>query len=244
MVTPVLDFSGTDQVSLTFQHAYCKRFNSSHDSLIIYITSDCGASWSRVFGVSENGSGNFATHPLMTDEFFPTVSDDWCGGPFGSACFTLDLSPWAGNKDIRIKFESYNYYGNDLYIDNIRIAPDTTLGRSISGKLTYPKSTPVPLNNVHLELKDNTGSLVASSVTNESGNYHFNGISDGTYFITPSYTKPWGGVTAADVLLYKKHIANISLLTGIFLASGDVNGTGTLTAADVLLVKKRIAAIK
>ena len=53
----------------------------------------------------------------------------------------------------------------------------------------------------------------------------------------------WGGVTAGDVLLYKKHIAGISSLSGIFLASGDVNASGSLTAGDVLLIKKRIAGI-
>ncbi|HNY08193.1 MAG TPA: dockerin type I domain-containing protein, partial [Bacteroidales bacterium] len=46
-----------------------------------------------------------------------------------------------------------------------------------------------------------------------------------------------------DVLLYKKHIAGISLLSGIFLNSGDVNGSGSLSASDVLLIKKRIALI-
>jgi PKD repeat protein len=243
MITPVLDFSGTDQVSMTFQHAYARRFNSSRDSLIIYITADCGNSWTRIFQASENGSGNFATHPLMTDEFFPTVTDDWCGGSFGSGCYTLDLSPWAGNKNIRLKFESYNYYGNDLYIDNIHIASDTTLGRTISGKIGYPKSTPLPLSNIHLNLKDINGTIVASSTTNESGNYGFSGIADGSYILTPATSKSWGGVSAADVLLFKKHIANISPLSGIFLASGDVNGSGTLTASDVLMIKKRIAFI-
>jgi len=45
------------------------------------------------------------------------------------------------------------------------------------------------------------------------------------------------------VLLFKKHIASISFLDGIYLASGDVNGSGSLTASDVLLIKKRIAFI-
>ena len=243
MITPVLDFSGTANVSMSFQHAYARRFNSSRDSLIIFISSDCGNSWSRVFQASENGSGNFATHPLMTDEFFPTITNDWCGGSFGSGCNTIDLSPWAGNKNIRLKFESYNYYGNDLFIDNIHIGPDSTLGQTVSGTITYPKSSPAPLSNVNLDLKNLEGILVANTTSNSSGRYTFTGIPDGEYTLSPVISKPWGGVTAADVLLYKKHIANINPLTGIFLSSGDVNGSNTLTAADVLLIKKRIASI-
>ena len=244
MISPVLDFSEVSQVSMTFQHAYAKRFTSSRDSLIIMITSDCGTTWTRIFQASDNGSGNFATHPLMTDEFFPTIANDWCGGSYGSSCNTLDLSPWAGNKNIRLKFESYNYYGNDLYIDNFHIVADTILGRSVSGTITYPKIIPLPLPNIGLELKDNTGITVATAVTNENGHYSFNGITDGVYlFAPPAISKPWGGVSAADVLLYKKHIANISPLAGIFLASGDVNGSNSLTAADILMIKKRIASI-
>ncbi len=243
MISPVLDFTDAGQVAMSFQHAYAKRFTASRDSLIIYITSDCGNTWTRIFQASDDGSGNFATHPMMTDEFFPTLANDWCNGSYGSACNTLDLSPWAGNKNIRIKFESYNYFGNDLYIDNIHIFADTTLGRTISGTLTYPKSQPAPLSNISLDLKDNNGTFVANTTTNEGGHYNFMGIADGNYSITPLNTKPWGGSTAADVLLYKKHIANIGFLTGIFLASGDVNGSGSLTAADVLTVKKRIALI-
>ena len=44
-------------------------------------------------------------------------------------------------------------------------------------------------------------------------------------------------------MLFRKHIANITPLTGIYLASGDVNGSGSLTAADVLLIRKRIANV-
>ena len=63
------------------------------------------------------------------------------------------------------------------------------------------------------------------------------------YTLVPGALKPWGGVTALDVLMYQKHIAGISPLSGIYLASGDVNGSGTITAVDMLLIKKRIAGM-
>jgi len=114
---------------------------------------------------------------------------------------------------------------------------------SLVGKITYPKNAPVPLSNVTINLKDTQGNVVAYQITDSNGDYTFWGLSSGNYTIDCSITKPWGGVSAADVLLYKKHIAGIAPLTGIFLASGDVNASGELTATDVLLIKKRIANV-
>jgi hypothetical protein len=114
---------------------------------------------------------------------------------------------------------------------------------ALSGTIKYPGTTPTPLAGITVTLKNGSGTVVGTTTTNASGNYSFNNLFSGNYTLEPSTTKTWGGVTASDVLLYKKHIANISLLTGIFLASGDVNGSGSLTASDVLLVKKRIAAL-
>ena len=99
------------------------------------------------------------------------------------------------------------------------------------------------MSNVELSLKNSGGDVVATTTTDNSGNYSFEEIADGDYTITSATSKPWGGVSATDVLLYKKHIANITQLTGIFLASGDVNASGNLSASDLLLIKKRIGAV-
>jgi len=114
---------------------------------------------------------------------------------------------------------------------------------TISGTLTYPTTANTPLAGVVLTLKNVGGTDIATATTDISGNYYFANIPDGNYTITSFANKLWGGVSASDVLLYKKHIATITPLTGIYLESGDVNGIGGLTATDVLLIKKRIATI-
>jgi len=116
-------------------------------------------------------------------------------------------------------------------------------GETVSGTVTYPNTDNAPLDNLTVNLVNSTGFIVKTATTNANGNFSFTGVNAGDYSLDVSTTKPWGGVSAADVLLYKKHIANISFLTGIFLASGDVNGSGGLSASDVLLIKKRIASI-
>ena len=137
-------------------------------------------------------------------------------------------------------FRTGNFYNGDGWDATFST---TNSSHNISGVVNYPKSTPVPLSNIDLTLKDNNGTVVASTTTGADGSYNFASISDGDYTLTPLTTKAWGGVSATDVLLYKKHIAGISTLTGIFLNSGDVNGSGSLSASDILLIKKRIAGM-
>jgi PKD repeat protein len=109
-------------VSLSFDHAYRRYEAGVSDSLIISISTDCGATFpTKVFIGGESGTGNFATAGISTADFIPNSVDVWCNGPVGSDCVNLDLSSFAGNTGVRIKFEGYNNYGNNLYLDNINI---------------------------------------------------------------------------------------------------------------------------
>jgi PKD repeat protein len=123
LISPPLDFSGFTNVSLSFDHAYAKRYTTISDSLVVYISDDCGLTWSRVFAGGDNNTGNFATAPLTTQRFVPLLQEDWCGiDSYGSACKIVDLSSWAGKKNIKIAFESNMRMGNNIYLDNISVS--------------------------------------------------------------------------------------------------------------------------
>jgi PKD repeat protein/photosystem II stability/assembly factor-like uncharacterized protein len=124
MISPYLNFSEFTNVYLTFDHAYAQRF-SQKDSLIIYVSQGCEDDWTRIWAMGPDGNGIFETAPASGYEFIPAVNDDWCGSGWGASCFTLDLSQWAGAKNMRIMFESYNNLGNDLYLDNITVTNTT-----------------------------------------------------------------------------------------------------------------------
>jgi PKD repeat protein len=128
MITPPLNFSGYSTAELTFQHAYRRYSTNVSDSLIIYISTDCGTTYQRLLALGENGTGIFATGYTSTSAFVPASANDWCSGPVGSACKTINLTPYAGHDKVVIKFESFNNYSNNLYIDNINITgiPITT----------------------------------------------------------------------------------------------------------------------
>jgi PKD repeat protein/photosystem II stability/assembly factor-like uncharacterized protein len=144
LISPAFDLTGFDQVYLNFQHAYAQRYPQISDSLIIYISGDCGVTWTRIFEGGENGSGNFATAPLMTTKFIPQVADDWCGAGWGSACNTLDISPWTGLRGVKIKFESYSYLGNNIYLDNVSVTSPVAINQLSTDKagiLIFPNPT-------------------------------------------------------------------------------------------------------
>jgi hypothetical protein len=143
LISPPLNLAGYDQAYLLFEHAYALKYPSLSDSLIIYLSSDCGGSWTRIFAGGDNGEGSFATHELTTDEFIPQGAGDWCMGDFGPNCFTVDISEWTGMANIKIMFESYHYLGNNLFLDNIVVTPYVgNDALSISGEIeVYPNPT-------------------------------------------------------------------------------------------------------
>ncbi len=135
-----------------------------------------------------------------------------------------------------------NSCGNGIASPDFVVAVNPC-GVDVLGMVSYPNNSNTPLSNVTINLKNSADSVVGTTVTNASGIYSFSGIISGNYSLDVATVKPWGGVTATDVLLYSKHIVNITHLNGIYLASGDVNLSGSLTATDLLLIKKRIATL-
>lgn len=121
LISPAFNLEGLSSASLGFQHAYAQRMPEGADSLLVMVSPDCGNTWTTVFADAENGSGNFATHELTSD-FWPEVSEDWCIAGWGASCIDLDLTPWAGQPNVKVAFETYSFYGNPLLIDNVTIS--------------------------------------------------------------------------------------------------------------------------
>ncbi len=125
LITPPFNLMWSEGPMLNFQHAYAKKYAPLTDSLIVYVSSDCGENWEKILSKGENGDGNFATHVLSND-FWPITETDWCGNGWGSDCISIALD--GGDKaNIRIAFESYSAIGNPLFIDNVILT--TTIGK-------------------------------------------------------------------------------------------------------------------
>jgi len=122
LVSPALDFSNYSSVDLDFDYAYARYSASFRDSMAIFVSTDCGSTYTRVASYTSDPSGNFATVADQTTNFVPNASSEWCGNTIITSCPTIDLSAYAGQSEVVIKFESINGYGNNLYIDNINVS--------------------------------------------------------------------------------------------------------------------------
>jgi len=165
---------------LEFQHAYAKKYDEITDSLIVYVSGDCGESWTRVFAAGEDGTGNFATHE-KTNSFWPENYSDWCGIGYGASCINIDLTPWAGIADVRIAFESWCGYGNPMFIDNVEISQfvgQDELTDTQNDVNIYPNPTEgifkisLGKNNLfnHLDIYNQVGQLVKQIKIEDNSN--------------------------------------------------------------------------
>jgi PKD repeat protein len=177
LISQPLDLAAFDEAYLYFEHAYAKYYEEASDSLLIYISTDCGESWTRVVGYGDDGYGSFATHPLTNDEFVPEVQEDWCGAGYGSECHTINISQWAGQKEVKIKFGTYSFYGNPIYLDNVIVGNNPYVGVediSSSNVSIYPNPTS---GLFHLKLKD-INTSVQVIITNMTGQVVYSSLLD------------------------------------------------------------------
>jgi PKD repeat protein len=132
LLSPILDLRGMQNASLNFQHAYTRYATGDKDSLIVSISTNCGTTWTRLYGATEtrpNTGTRLATYTRNGDQaqtssafFLPAIAADWCNNSLNSTpCNTVNLTPYVGLNNLIVRFESYCGSGNNLFIDNVLI---------------------------------------------------------------------------------------------------------------------------
>lgn len=107
------DMSDTNTSAwLTFDHAYRRRGGFITDSLQVWASSDCGATWQRLW----NRQG-----PQLA-----TVAGFGGGGPFVPTSTqwradSVDMTAFLGEPSVRLRFRVVGGNSQDIYIDNINL---------------------------------------------------------------------------------------------------------------------------
>ncbi len=105
--------------SLKFDHAYVPTGNEP-DRLDIYTSTNGGSTWTLLISLAGGSGGPLKTANATSDLFVPTA------GQWATKSFAL---PTGTNK---VKFTAVTGYGNNLYLDNIRIGVPYTNDAGLS----------------------------------------------------------------------------------------------------------------
>ena len=167
LISPSINSTGINNLVLSFDYAYAQR-NYKKDSLFVYISGDCGENWSRIYENGPNGNGIFATSPPTTSSFIPQSTEDWCGEGWGSNCVFIDISNWDNMPNVKIMFESFCYYGNNLYLDNVLISNSVGIPEILSDefKVTITPNPSMGIFTIHAK---NIDGLVEMKIVNSQG---------------------------------------------------------------------------
>jgi hypothetical protein len=111
----------------------------------------------------------------------------------------------------------------------------------ITGLLRYDNTALTPMNNCAVQLRTLQSVIAASATTLASGAYELNAFPDGSYNLSASSTKPWGGVNATDALRVRQYFTGAAPLAGIRLAVADVNASNSINSNDALLITRRFS---
>ena len=128
LVTPLFDLSTEPVALLLFDVAYA-RFQDDHDGLKVIVLSDCNADVNQGTVVYDKSGAALQTRSPTTEEFVPSNESQW-------RTEFIDLSAFAGQSNLQLAFVGINDWGNNLYLDNIKVVTtpldDVTLVEVIS----------------------------------------------------------------------------------------------------------------
>ncbi len=120
-ISEPIDASGLSSLLLTFDLAYMKKEDAGNELLQILVSTNCGETW--VARKSLYASATLATVEEITDvSFIPESASMW-----RNESVTNINSTYLTN-DLMIKFRFEAKGGNNIYIDNIRIAHPDVIG--------------------------------------------------------------------------------------------------------------------
>ena len=180
--------------------------------------------------VSENDS-------LETDEWILTCD---LQSPIDSSVF-FELSIIAPDS---VAFEKY--IGNITVFsqtDTITIELEVSLLNSfpdISGRIIYNDMIR-SIGNVQVTL---TGDTTITDSTDENGQFVFEDIPSGDYSVTPILQSNDAGVSVADIIKIRRHLAHLEDLESPYrVIAADVNDDDRVSVADVIKIRRYLAAL-
>ncbi len=117
LYTPTYDFSNLESATLSFRIAYAPFRDEdtneiSQDGFQVGVSLDCGATLDTL--IFDQAGEDLATHEITNNPFVPESRADW-------RRVEIPLDAFTGFSEVQLAFVGINDYGNNLYLDDIRI---------------------------------------------------------------------------------------------------------------------------
>jgi PKD repeat protein len=115
--SPALSFVGANSsLNVRFDVSHQQYDATTSDSLNVYISTDCGGTWTFLYGKGDKKTPYLSTVTGTTGAvaFTPTVNTQWRRD-------SISLAAYVGQPSVYLKFESVSGWGNYVWLDNINV---------------------------------------------------------------------------------------------------------------------------
>lgn len=183
LITPAYNLDATNFPYIQFDVAYAPRTGPKYDTLSMYVSVDCNASWTLIW---KQGGTELATQDELNSLFYPN-SSQW-------KTVRVDITPFMNLDHVQFKFENKSGWGNMLYLDNININSYGVAVPEIKTNLGSPNIYPNPATNeLHvvnllpqdqLTIYDIAGNKIKEALNkNSEAKITISDLAKGIYFI-------------------------------------------------------------
>ncbi len=160
--------AASEQLLMTFDYAYKKKHSSDNEKLVIYGSTDCGTTWNAF----KTFTSDDLTNSVMATNFTTPAESDWQTKQF--EIYSLFFV-----NNFRFKIEFVSDGGNNIYLDNINIFPESELNTkelNISNKLSvYPNPTTNNATISYYSTNNTEASIVVYNMIGEKVQTVYNG---------------------------------------------------------------------
>jgi len=154
LITPVIDLSSVPFALFKFDVAYAQFDASSKDGLKVIVLNNCNPDINQGTVIFDQSGADLATATSTGNAFTPQSKDDW-------KTVTYNLAGFVGQNNVQIALVGINHYGNNLYVDNIRVLTEDYENLTVE-KLVAPSPVTNRNNSVPQLQISNAGTAISS----------------------------------------------------------------------------------